>query len=324
MTGWSSSAEPDIVTPLTHALLLTAGLGTRLRPLTQVRAKPAMPVAGIPMVRRSLAWLRAAGVSEVVLNLHHRPESIAAVVGDGSDLGVRARYSWEQPVVLGSAGGPRQALDIIGADTFLIVNGDTLTDLPLPSLLEAHASGGALVTMAVIPNTQPQHYSGLRVASDGAVVGVVPRGSSEASFHFIGVQVTHRDAFAGAPAGRPSNSVGEVYSALIASRPGSVRAHRCEARFWDIGTATDYWTTSWEFAAADADAPQPRVRLGSGARVVESILWNDVTVGADCHVERCIVTDDVHLEPGTSWSNMILMRDSAGGVVATPFSTEKA
>ena len=93
------------MSPLTHALVLTAGLGTRLRPLTQVRAKPAIPVAGEPMVRRIVRWL-AGGVTDVVLNLHHLPETLAAAVGDGSDLGVRARYSWEQPEVLGSAGGP--------------------------------------------------------------------------------------------------------------------------------------------------------------------------------------------------------------------------
>ena len=100
------------------ALILTAGLGTRLRPLTEVRAKSAMPVAGEPLIRRSVRWLAAHGVTDIVLNLHHRPETIAATLGDGSDLGARVRYSWEQPAVLGAAGGPRQALSIVGADTF--------------------------------------------------------------------------------------------------------------------------------------------------------------------------------------------------------------
>ena len=85
--------------------LLTAGLGTRLRPLSAVRAKPALPVAGEALVRRILGWLAASGVTDVVLNLHHRPETVCAVVGDGSDLGVRVRYSWENPV-LGSGGRP--------------------------------------------------------------------------------------------------------------------------------------------------------------------------------------------------------------------------
>ena len=69
----------------------------------------------------------------MTLNLHHLPETVARVVGDGSDLGASVRYSWEQPAVLGSAGGPRQALDIIGADSFFVINGDTLTDLDLAS-----------------------------------------------------------------------------------------------------------------------------------------------------------------------------------------------
>ena len=136
------------------ALVLTAGLGTRLEPLTRVRAKPAIPVAGEPLVRRIIAWLASNGVTDLVLNLHHLPETIAAVVGDGSDLGVRVRYSWEQPAVLGSAGGPRQALAILGAETFFIVNGDTLTDVSLRALAAAHDASGALVTLALVPNAR--------------------------------------------------------------------------------------------------------------------------------------------------------------------------
>lgn len=309
---------------VTHALLLTAGLGMRLQPLTLVRAKPAIPVAGIPMVRRILSWLQASGVADVVLNLHHRPETIAAIVGDGSDLGIRARYSWEQPLVLGSAGGPRQALDIIGADTFLIVNGDTLTDLAIRPLLDAHAASDALVTMAVIPNADPRHYSGLRVAGDGAVLGVVPRGSDEPSFHFIGVQVAHRSAFEGAPVGRPSNSVGEVYTALIASRPGSVRAYQCDARFWDIGTVADYWRTHWQFVAAEAHGAEASGSVGRGTVIEHSIVWDRVAVGDHCRLTRCIVTDDVQIDAGASWSDMILNRDESGGVRAIPFTTENA
>src|SRR2546427_2831641 len=137
-----------------HALILTAGLGTRLRPLTDVRAKPAIPVAGQPMIRRIIAWLALHGVDDLVLNLHHRPETLTAVVGDGSDLGVRARYSWEQPRVLGSAGGPRLARPLLDGDALLIVNGDTLTDLRLGDFADAHAASGALVTLALVPNRE--------------------------------------------------------------------------------------------------------------------------------------------------------------------------
>jgi len=307
---------------LSHALLLTAGLGTRLRPLSLVRAKPAIPVAGIPMVERIVRWLATAGIDDIVLNLHALPDTITSVVGDGRHLGVRARYSWEQPLVLGSAGGPRQALDIVGVETFLIVNGDTLTDLPVAPLVAAHEASDALVTMAVIPNPQPMHYSGLRVDRSGAVTGVEPRGSSNPSFHFIGVQVAHRDAFAGAPAGRPSNSVGDVYTRLAASRPGSVRVYQCDARFWDIGTVSDYWTTSHAFAAADGDRGSARVLVDPGARLVDSIVWDGVEIGAGATVSRCIVTDGVQVERGASYSNLILMRGPDGLTVTAPLNVE--
>src|SRR5690242_15134246 len=94
-----------------RAIVLSAGLGTRLRPLTLVRAKPAIPVAGEPLIRRILSWLARQGVAEAVVNLHYLPSTLTSIVGDGADLGLRVRYSWEQPIVLGSAGGVRHALD---------------------------------------------------------------------------------------------------------------------------------------------------------------------------------------------------------------------
>ena len=181
-----------------HALLLTAGLGTRLRPLTEVRAKPAIPVAGEPLVRRIIAWLAANGVTDLVLNLHHLPETLTASVGDGSDLSARVRYSWEQPAVLGSAGGPRQALSIIGAETFLIVNGDTLTDVNLPALVDAHRESGAWVTLALVPNTQPEKYSGVALNEDGTFARWVARGEKVASFHFVGGHRVRRARTGGA------------------------------------------------------------------------------------------------------------------------------
>ena len=131
-----------------EALVLTAGLGTRLRPLTDVRAKAAIPVAGQPMIHRIIRALVAQGVDDLVLNLHHLPATLTAVVGDGSDLGARVRYSWE-PMILGSGGGPRLAQAIVGARTFWIINGDTLTDVNMAALAAQHASSLARVTLAL-------------------------------------------------------------------------------------------------------------------------------------------------------------------------------
>ena len=294
------------------ALVLTAGLATRLRPLSLVRAKAAMPVAGEPLVRRILRQLRAADVTEAVLNLHYLPHSIAHVVGDGADIGVRVRYSWEVPL-LGSAGGPRHALALIGSSPFLIVNGDTLTGIDISRLITAHRHSDALVTMAVVPRTEPERYGGVRVNDEGAVVGFTRRGSDDESFHFVGVQVAEADAFAALPAGTPVESVGDLYPRLMRQAPGLVQAHVCEGEFFDIGTPDDYLRTSLTFSGREgpADARGARTRVDPTAVVHESILWDDVSVGAGARLERCVVTDGAVVPAGTTWTGSSLRR--AGG-----------
>lgn len=309
-------------TPLRHALILTAGLGTRLRPLTLVRAKPAIPVAGEPLVRRIVRWLAANGVCDVVLNLHHLPATLTAVVGDGSDLGPRARYSWEQPLVLGSAGGPRQALPIVGADTFLIVNGDTLSDFDLAALSDAHASSGALATLALVPNQNPERYGGVQLDGNSVVTGFVPRGRPAiGSFHFVGVQAVEADAFRPVPAGQAMNSIGGLYDHLIAARPGSVRGVVREAAFWDVGTVSDYWNTSLALMSGAARGHEWQgcnVRVEGSALITRSILWDNIAVGARAVLDECIVTDGVTVPPGAAYRRSILVCED-GTITTTPF-----
>jgi mannose-1-phosphate guanylyltransferase len=295
-----------------HALLLTAGLGTRLRPLTDVRAKPAMPVAGVPLVRRIIAWLVAQGVDDLVLNLHHRPETLTAVVGDGADLRARVRYSWEQPRVLGSAGGPRLARPLIGADTFFIINGDTLTDVDLSRLAGAHAAAAARVTLALVPNREFMRYGGVRLDAQHRVTGFAPRGpASEGTYHYIGVQLVHASVFDPVEPGEPASSVGGVYDALVAAQPGSVCGVVYDAVFWDVGTVADYWRTSEAFAAmpdpAGPVAPR-RTTIDPAARVARSILWDDVHVSAGAVVDECIVTDRVVVPPGAQYRRAVLLQ----------------
>lgn len=294
---------------LHHALVLTAGLGTRLDPLTRVRAKPAIPVAGEPIIRRIIAWLADNGVTELVLNLHHRPDTLTAVVGDGSDLSARVRYSWEQPAVLGSAGGPRQALAILGAETFFIVNGDTLTDVSLRALAAAHGASGALVTLALVPNVEPQRYGGVQLDADGAVTGFPRRGTAaDGSYHFVGVQVASAEAFRALTPGTPINSIGDVYDTLIATRSGSIRGYVCNAHFWDVGTPADYLKTSDAFRAGGAEVHGRSVRVDPTARIRDSILWDDIDVGAASTLDRCIVTDGVQVPAGSTYRRAILLR----------------
>ena len=289
--------------PLPPALVLAAGLGTRLLPLTDVRAKPAVPVAGRPLVTRILEWLAAQGVAEAVLNLHHRPETITRVVGHGEAAGVRVRYSWE-PVVLGSAGGPRQALPLLGP-RFFIVNGDTLTTLSLRPLAATHASAGASVTLAVAPHPAPDRYGGVLVAGDGRVRGFARAGGGAAA-HFLGVQLVEAAVFADLPAGRPAATVGGIYDRLLAvpdsDRPGCIRAHRCEDEFLDVGTPADYLAASLAVARREGYETLP---VGGGSTVhptaslVHTAVWDHARIGADCRLDECIVADGVSLPAGT-------------------------
>lgn len=305
------------VPPTAHALVLAAGLGTRLQPLTSVRAKPAIPLAGQPMVRRIVEQLAGAGVVNITVNLHHLPQTLTAVLGDGSDMGARVRYSWEHPKVLGSAGGPRRALDIIGADTFFIVNGDTLTDVPLGALADAHDRAGALVTLALVPNEAPEKYGGVILGPSGDVIRFVgPGAKAHGSCHFVGVQVAHRRAFEPLPPDEASSSIGGRYEALIAERPGSVRGFVTRSRFWDIGTVADYWRTSQELSGLLNTSQGASGHIAASAHVTRSIVWDDVAIEAGAWIEDCIVTDGVVVAAGAVYRRSILLRGAGGDVVA--------
>jgi NDP-sugar pyrophosphorylase family protein len=276
-----------------------------------VRAKAAIPVAGDPMIRRIIRWLVSRGVSDFVLNLHHRPETITAVVGNGDDLGARVRYSWEQPRVLGSAGGPRLALPMIDADPFLIVNGDTLTDVDVEALADAHAASGARVTLALVPNREFTRYGGVQLDGEGRVIGFVRRGPAAAgSYHYIGVQVADASVFQGLAPGVPASSIGGIYDELFTAQPGSVRGFVSDAEFWDVGTAGDYWRTSHAFMAREGREGSSvglRPRIDPSAQVIGSILWDDVEIGADAVVDACIVTDGVSIAAGARYQRAIII-----------------
>jgi mannose-1-phosphate guanylyltransferase len=302
---------PAIVLP---TIVLAAGLGTRLHPITHRLAKPAVPVAGKALVVRVLEWLHREGVRDVVVNLHHLPATVTGIVGDGTQLGLRVRYSWEREI-LGSAGGPRLALSLWPGlqGPCLITNGDTLTDFSLAPLLAAHAADrheGALVTMAVVRNERPDHYNGLRLDADGRVLAFVPKGHTEETWHFVGVQVVEPQVFDGIPVGVAAETVAGVYRDLVLDRPGAVRAWRVEATFLDVGTPADYIAASLHMAAREGhpgdvilEAPWTpdarRAVVDPTARLTSCVVWPDATVGAGAVLDRCVVLSGVTVPAGT-------------------------
>ena len=291
-------------------MVLTAGLGTRLAPLSDLRAKPALPVAGVPLAGRILRWLAGGGIADAVLNLHHRPETVTAAIGDGGAFGVRVRYSWE-PRVLGSAGGPARALPMLDADRFFLVNGDTLTDLDLGALAVGHEASGAAVTLAVVPNPDPLHYGGVSVDDEGCVTGFSSPGPSNRGWHFIGVQVVESSVFATLDPQEPARTIGGVYDAIMARTPGAIRAFACRASFFDIGTSADYLETCLAVGGAEglgSVLAGARLAVERGARVTRSVLWDDVAISAGAAVDECVVADGVCIPAGLHLSRQVVTR----------------
>jgi NDP-sugar pyrophosphorylase family protein len=311
------------------ALVLTAGLGTRLEPLTSIRAKGAVPVNGDTLARRVIRWLVSEGIRDLVLNLHHRPASITASVGDGSDLGARVRYSWENPV-LGSAGGPRHALPLLvdnsvgneqraarSEQRFLLVNGDTLTDVHIGDMQSAHVACGATVTMALIPNPRPDKYGGVIVSDNGWVTGFTRTGgSAQPSYHFVGVQIAEPRAFESLNDGVPAETVNGIYRQMIAADPHSIAGFIGDASLRDIGTPVHNFETSLNLAESEGDqlANGRRVEIHPTASVVRTAIWDDVKIGAAAKLHECIVCDGAEIPAGARYQRCVIL--SASGRTA--------
>jgi NDP-sugar pyrophosphorylase family protein len=138
-----------------RAMILAAGKGTRLRPLTDSTPKPLVDVAGRPMIAFPLELLRRAGIYEVVINLHHLGDKIRVALGDGSAYGVRIVYSIEDPI-LDTGGAIEAAREFLCGGTFVVANADVVTDLDLRHVIEFHRQHDATVTMVLRPDPQAE------------------------------------------------------------------------------------------------------------------------------------------------------------------------
>ncbi|MFO1419275.1 MAG: nucleotidyltransferase family protein [Methylotetracoccus sp.] len=162
------------------AMILAAGRGERLRPLTDHTPKPLLPVGGRPLIEHLIAGLAAAGFDDLVVNLSHLGEQIEKHIGDGQHFGVRIAYSWEAPEPLETGGGIRQALPLLGSGPFIVVNGDIATDFPFHRLRNTPER---LAHLVMIPNP-PHNPAGDFVLSNGELTTT---GAERLTFSGIGV-----------------------------------------------------------------------------------------------------------------------------------------
>jgi mannose-1-phosphate guanylyltransferase len=156
--------------PAMKAMVMAAGLGTRLRPLTYEIPKPLVPVVNRPIMEHILALLARNGLGEVVANLHWFPDTIRDRFGDGSGLGIELAYSYEEQL-LGTAGGVRNVRDYFGTEPFLVMAADALTDVDLGALADAHRANDGIATLAVKRVSNVSEFGVVVTGSDGRIQG---------------------------------------------------------------------------------------------------------------------------------------------------------
>ena len=290
-----------------RAMILAAGYGTRLWPLTEDRTKPAIPFLGRPLVGYVAEYLGLYGFNDVLVNLHLRPESVRAALGDGSRFGVHLEYI-EEPVILGTSGALDNARHLLDGDTFVVINGKIITDINLTEALETHRRTKALATLVLRPNPKRERFSVVET-HDGLITGfggmpatavasdnVSDRQSNSqaAPLMFTGIQILEPRIFDYIPRGVFSHSTTDVYPQAI-SAGERVVAHVAEGKWYELSTIPRYLEISLALLAEEGKETD----IGGGciisndADVREALLWNEVTVEAGARVRRAILGDGV-------------------------------
>jgi mannose-1-phosphate guanylyltransferase/phosphomannomutase len=222
------------------AMILAAGEGSRLRPLTDHTPKPMLRICGRPILEHGIRLLTKHGIRDLVINLHHRPEEIRAYFGDGAAWGASIRYSFE-PHLLGTAGAVRKVQEVFD-QTFLVLYGDNLTDCDLDRLRTFHQSRRAMATIALFRRENVSASGIAELADDDRIVRFVEKPQADAIFsHWVnaGLLVLEPAVLTMIPPGRPADFGRDVLPGLLANGY-PVYGYRMREHLWWIDTIEDY------------------------------------------------------------------------------------
>lgn len=295
-------------------MILAAGLGTRLLPLTQELPKPLFPVLGKPILESTLELLKEAEVDEVVINLHHLPGPIERRFGTGKKLGLKIRYSYE-PQILGSGGGLKKVEPFLRGDPFYLVNGDILVDIDLKKVAHFHRQKKALATMVLREDKKVDQYGAISIDRERRIrqfLGFPPvNGAKLQKLMFTGIHLLDPKIFEHIPEGVFSNINRVTYPKLLEEKP--VYGYPFKGFWRECGTPEDYFQVNMELLkkmGSRQPAKMPRCRLilpvwieegstfgkntvvgpwvilgkgcqiGAGATISHSILWDGAVVEA--------------------------------------------
>jgi mannose-1-phosphate guanylyltransferase len=308
-----------------QAVILVGGEGTRLRPLTLSTPKQMLPIMGVPMLEGVLAHLRRHGVDEAVLSLGYLPDRFIQAYPDGECAGVSLRYAVE-PEPLDTAGAVRFAAEELGiSDTFVVVNGDVLTDLDVAGLVAFHRARGAEGTIALHPVDDPSRFGVVPTDDDGRVVAFVEKPpADEAPTNEInaGTYVFEPSVLARIPLLERVSIERTTFPAMVAD--GVLFAKSDDGYWLDTGTPAAYLRAHEDLLEGRRDLLLARGRmdgtsyllpgatLATGATVQRSVLGDDVAIGEDAVVDASVILAGAVIGAGANVHGSIV---GAGAVI---------
>ena len=293
-----------------RAIVLSAGYGTRLWPLTEDRTKPAIPILGKPLVGYVAEYLSAYGIDEIVVNLHHRPESVRRALGDGSRFGVTLHYV-EEPLILGTSGALDNTREFFQQETFVVVNGKIITDIDLNAALKTHRESNALATLVLLPNVRRERFSvveteGGRIKRFGGMPVANETGATP--LMFTGIHIMEPRILEYVPRGVFSDSVVDVYPKALANGE-VVAAHVASGKWRELSTLKRYLDISVELLREEGKSlvAGTNARIAVTATVSESVLWDNVEIGDGARVSRAVLADHVRIGAGEVVENAVVV-----------------
>ncbi len=297
-------------------MILAAGFGTRLFPLTIDRTKPAIPFLGKPLVGYVAEYVAKFGFRDVVVNLHHQPESIKKALGDGSDFGVKIHYTLEEPKILGTAGALDNARHLLENETFLIVNGKIITDIDIAAALETHRRTNALATMVLMENPAREKFSEVYVENN-LVTGFGDFPEKLSTFNhqpptpmmFTGIHILEPRVFEYIPRNVYSDIVPTFYNPAI-RRGEKISAHVTNGKWFELSTIPRYLEISLAMLNGNAEkiVKGANVSISSGAAVDNSVIWDDVTIEEGASISKTIIGDGVKIKANETYKNAAIVR----------------
>jgi len=291
------------------AVVLVGGFGTRLRPLTADLPKQMLPICGVPMIEWVVGHLATHGVEEVGLSLGYRPDDFLNAYPDGQIAGIPYRVAVE-PEPRGTAGAVRFATDEFGVDdTFLVSNGDVLTDLDITELIEFHREHQAEATIALQPVADPSRFGVVSTSLDGQVKEFVekPEADQAPSNNVnAGTYVLEPSVIERIPGGIEVSIERETFPEL--TRAGTLYALPSSTYWLDTGTPEQFLEANLDVLLGRRlrRAELPPAHLDPSAEVVDSVIGVDSRIGAGARIQRSVLFRDCQVDAKASVTDSVL------------------